>query len=438
MSFASLTFLYLFLPGSILLYAVTPKKRKNTALALLSAAFYLLAQPENFWLFALTVVLQFALSEWFSRSDDETLRRRIRNIAVLENGAVLLYFSLRSQLFGTEIPIGVMVISFTAIGYFIDAEKGTDEPIRSFPDFVVFLGFFGKLWRGPLSRLSDSLPAETGVSLEKIGEGLYLFLCGLAKYVLLARPLGILHEELVQANLSESSVIGAWVSVISLGMELFYDLSGFCDMARGLGFCFGLELPKNFYYPFQSPSVTDFLDRFNMTVTAFFRHYVYDSLRTRKDSFLQFCADTLLVAMLCGIWFGIRMNFVLWGIYIGLFMILEELFLGKILQKIPKIFARVYTFCVTMFSMTFFTTGNEPAIWETLKAMFGFGASAMTEAVSYVLSKNVLVLIIGFFFLTSTLSMGIRALYKKSKFLYNIFAAAGSVLLLVLITGELL
>ena len=438
MSFASLTFIYLFLPASVLLFSLAPKKAKNPVLALLSAAFYFLAEPESFWLFALTVAVQFALSEWLVRTENEAARRRIRNVAVLENVAMLLYFSLSNQLFGTAVPMGIMVVSFTAIGYFIDVEKGDDAPLRSFADLAVFLGFFGKLYRGPLSRLSDSLSSEQAPSAERIGEGGALFLRGLAKYVLLARPLGTMHGELMQANLAQSSVVGAWGAVISLGMELFFDLSGFCDMARGLGFCFGLELPKNFYYPFQSPSVTDFLDRFNMTVTAFFRHYVYDRLRTRKDSFLQLSADTLLIAMLCGVWFGIRMNFVLWGIYIGIFIILEEVFLGKLLRQIPKIFARVYTFCVTMFSMTFFTTGNGFTVFETLKAMFGVGVSATTEAVSYIFSKNMLVLIGGFFFLTSILSMGTRLLYKKSKLLYNIFAVAESALLLILITGELL
>lgn len=438
MPFSSLTFLYLFLPASLLLFTLTPQKAKNIVLTALSALFYLLAQPEFFGLYAGTLLLQFLFSLGMTKAKDAKGKRLVRNLAVLENTVLLLYFSVSNQLFGTTVPLGTMVVAFTAIGYFVDVEKGDGEAFSSFFDLAVFLGFFGKLYRGPLLRLCDDTKTQPESRLTQVGDGLYLFLRGLAKYVLLAQPLGVLHSRLVEANGAEASVIGAWGAVISLGMGLFYDLSGFSDMARGLGNCFGMELPKNFYFPFQSPSVTEFLDRFNMTVTGFFRHYVYDSLRTKENSALQFSVDTLLVAMLCGVWFGVRMNFVLWGIYIGFFIILEKLFLGRILRGIPKIFARVYTFCVTMFSMTFFTTAGDFTVGKTLRAMFGVGAEATTEAVSYVLSENVLVLIVGFFFLTSLLSTGARFLHKKAPALHGIFAVAESAILLVLITGELL
>lgn len=438
MPFSSLTFLYLFLPASLLLFTLTPPKAKKGTLTVLSAVFYLLAQPDFFWLYAGTLLLQFLFSRWMAKASDSKTKRLVRNVAVLENTAVILYFSVANQLFGTTVPLGTMVVAFTAIGYFVDAEKGDGALFSSFFDLAVFLGFFGKLFRGPLLRQSDDEKARQESRLVQVGDGLYLFLRGLGKYVLLAQPLGLLHSRLAQANEVEASVIGAWGAVITLGMELFYDLSGFSDMARGLGNCFGMELPKNFYFPFQSPSVTEFLDRFNMTVTDFFRHYVYDRLHTKEDSILQFAVDTLLVAMLCGIWFGVRMNFVLWGIYIGFFIILEKLFLGRILRSIPKIFARVYTFCVTMFSMTFFATEDSFAVGYTLRAMFGLGAQTVTDAVSYVLSENGLVLVVGFFFLTSLLSTGARFLHKKAPVLHGIFAVAESAALLILITAKLL
>jgi alginate O-acetyltransferase complex protein AlgI len=209
-------------------------------------------------------------------------------------------------------------------------------------------------------------------------------------------------------------------------------------MARGLGRCFGMDLPKNFYFPFQSPSVSDFLDRFNMTVTAFFRHYVYDVLRNDKNSRPQFIVNTILISMLCGIWFGIKMNFIFWGLYIAAFIILEEFFLKKILQNIPHFFARVYTFAVTMFSMVIFSSSDLGSIITSYKAMFGIGAAVVTDSITYIVSQNILLLFGGAFFLISAFSMFIRYLSKKNPTAFSAFAVLESAVLLVIITAELL
>lgn len=406
----------------------------------ISALFFILAQPEYFLLFAAYIALQFAFSEIMRRQEENPkAKKALFTLMVAANAAVMIFLSVRNQISGAEIPLGTMVVAFTSIGYFTDVYKGEADYISSFADFSVFLGFFGKLYRGPLIRaghVKENKNRER-FSLETTGDGLCLFVRGLAKYVLLAQPLGMMYDELSAANADKISAVGAWISVITLGMTLFYDLSGFCDMARGIGLCFGMNLPKNFYYPFQSLSVSDFLDRFNMTVTAFFRHYVYDNLRTNKESLLQFIVDTLLICMLCGIWFGTRMNYVLWGLYIAAFIIIEELFLKKILDRVPKFFTRVYTFCVTMFSMTVFSVNEDIGFIKTFRAMFGMEGEMMTTRVSYVISENVLVLAVGAFFLTAA-SMLMRYTGKKSKLLYNILAVLETAALLVLVTGELL
>ena len=413
LQFGSLTFLYLFLPASLAVFNIAPKKLKSWALTAISAAFVALAQWKYFPLFAVSIIFQYAMSEFMRRNDENGKKKRfVFTLAVTINILMMIFFSVMNQISGLELPLGVMVISFTAIGYFVDIYKGESEYIHSFPDFAVFLGFFGKLFRGPLVRVGQrkSGPSAERFSLRETGKGLYLFLRGLAKYVLLALPLS----------------------------QMYGDLSGFCDMARGLGRCFGIELPKNFYFPFQSPSVTDFLDRFNMTVTEFFRHYVYDNLRTKKDSAIQFVVDTLLICMLCGVWFGVRMNYVAWGLYIAVFIIIEGAFLRKALLKIPRIFARIYTFCITMLSMTIISTEERVGILPTLKAMIGLDTVAITDEVSYIISQNVLVLVIGMFFLTSAFSTLIRFISKKAPPVYNIFAVAETAVLLVLITGELI
>lgn len=441
MQFGSLTFLYLFLPLSLMVFNLTPKKLKSWALAAISAAFVAMAQMKYFPLFAANILFQFAMSELMRKNpQNKRLKKVATTVAVSVNTIQMVGFSVLNQITGTELPLGVMVIAFTSIGYFTDTYKGETDYIASFPELAAFLGFFGKLYRGPLVRVGQRKYGACAerFSLRETGKGLYLFIRGLAKYVLLALPLGEMYTGLYSAAISEMSLVGAWMKTVVLGMMMFYDLSGFCDMARGLGRCFGIELPKNFYFPFQSPSVTDFLDRFNMTVTEFFRHYVYDNLHTKKDSLIQFVVDTLLVCMLCGVWFGFRMNYVFWGLYLAAFIIVEGVFLRKYLLKIPRIFARIYTFCITMFSMTIISTEENVGILPTLKAMLGMDTVTVTDEVYSIISQNILVLAVGMFFLTSAFSMFVRFISKKSPVIFNIFAAAESALLLVLITGELI
>ena len=439
MQFYSLTFLYIFLPVSLIIYNLVPKKYKNLSIAAISVLFFVLSQPQYAWIFIAEILVQYVFSRRMCIfSDNPKKKKAVFTVAVVLNILIMLGFSVMNQIAGIEIPLGTMVISFTAIGYFVDVYKGEADYINSFDDFAVFMGFFGKLYRGPLVRSVDreNLIGEKTFSLEKTGEGICLFLRGMAKYVLLATPIKKVYDSLCEANIEEMSVVGEWLGIVSIGMMIFYDLSGFCDMARGLGFCFGMNLEKNFYYPFQSPSVTDFLDRFNMTVTGFFRHYVYDNLHTKEQSMIQFIIDTLLISMLCGVWFGIRMNYVLWGLYIAFFIIIEGAFLNRVLEKVPRFFARIYTFCVTMLSMTLFSANNT-GIADTFKAMLGFGAQIITDRVYYIVSENVLVLAAGAFFLSSIFDIITRKIQKRNAFIYNTICVAESFAFLVLITAEL-
>lgn len=441
MEFSSLTFLYFFLPAALILFNLTPKKFRNISLSVISSAFVFLLDKNIFIPFIGIIVVLYLISEGIFRFYENAGRKKLLlRLGIIFCAAIILITSLSNQLSGKFAPFWAMVISFTAIGYFVDIYKGEAKPIRNFADFFVFMGFFGKIFRGPLIRTEtvEKLPSSEKFSLTETGSGLYLFIRGLAKYVVLALPLVEIHEKLLAANAEEASVIGAWLDMIVFSMMIFFDLSGFCDMARGLGKCFGMELPKNFYFPFQSPLVTDFLDRFNMTVTAFFRHYVYDVLRNDKNSRPQFIVNTLLICMLCGIWFGIEMHYIIWGLYIAAFIIIEELFLGKILLRIPRTFARVYTFAVTMFSMTIFSAESVSSIIPNFKAMFGFGAGLITNDVSYIVSQNMLVLIIGTFFLISAFSMLMHYISKKHPGFFSFFAVIESAVLLALITAKLI
>lgn len=441
MKINSLSFLYIFIPAALVIYNFAPKKLKNASVAIISLAFLAFSQTENFIFFFADIVFQFFISKLlFASLEKPKLKKVIFLFSVAFNAAIMIVFSVNNQLSGLFAPFTAMVLSFTSIGYFVDIYKGEAERLDSFFDFTVFLAFFGKLFRGPLVRSKDIkyISEDRRFSLVETGTGLYFFLRGFAKYVVLSIPLSQLHEKLLESNLDEISVYGAWLDMIVFSMMIFFDLSGFCDIARGLGKCFGMELPQNFYFPFQSPSVSDFLDRFNMTVTGFFRHYIYDVLRNDRNSRPQFIVNTLLICMLCGIWFGIKMNFVFWGLYIAVFIIIEELFLLKLLRKIPQTFARMYTFGVTMLSMVIFSAPETNFIFVSFKAMFGIDAPMITDSTTYIVSQNILLLLVGAFFMISVFSMFTHYLSKKAPLIYNTVAVFESALLLILVTAELI
>lgn len=438
MEFYSLSFIFFFLPVSAILYRLIPEKIKNLYITAVSFVFYALCQPEYFILFVLTLVAEYVFSFLFQKSEEKAVfHKNLFFIVNFLNASIMIAFSVLNQLEGTKIPLGTMVVCFTSIGYFTDVYKKESCPITDPFEFFVFIGFFGKLYRGPLVRVDDFRKNKLSGKeiIARSGDGIYLFVKGCAKYVLLAEPLSNFYNQIVESNAREMSVLGAWLSVIAVSMVIFYSLSSFCDMARGIGFLFDFKLSKNFYFPFQSISVTDFLDRFNMTVTGFFKHYVYDNLRTKKDSVPQIIVDTYLISMLCGIWFGVRLTHVLWGIYIGTFILIEYFFLGNILEKIPKFFARIYTFCVTILSMTLFSVSSS-GLLETLRGMFAVGnVSVATSEVSYILSQNILVLVTGAFFLTSLFNIFINFLKEKQKTLYGLVVILETIFLIILILG---
>lgn len=439
MQLYSLTFLYLFLPISLALFWITPAKWRSAALFFISIAFCGLSQPGQFPIFCAAIVFQYILSEGLRRTEEKPkLRKAIYVFGIVENACVMILFSALNQITGRAIPLGTMVVSFTALGYLVDIYKYDAEYETNFFRFGLFLGFFAKLYRGPLVRIDNlwKRPLSPATTPEQIGDGLVKFIRGLAKYVLLSVPIGKVCADLKAAD--ELTVVGAWMVMITFAMKIFFDLSGFCDMARGLGLCFGLELPKNFWFPFQSGSVTEFFSRFNITVTEFFHHYVYDNLKSEKPTPLQYAVNTALVCMLAGVWFGIRMNFIVWGVYIAAFILLEKWTLGRYLGRVPKFFSGIYTFCVTMLSMVIFSADSLGDMLRYFGAMLGFAVSFSTAETTYDISGSVIPLIAGAILLTDFMSTLIHKLRRRSPSAGGVYDLVMSTVLLALCTAYLL
>lgn len=437
----SLGFLYFFLPLSLILFYIVPGRMRSVTLLFISLCFFILAEPQYALLFTGSVVFHYILTLLMKKTEAKPLlRRTLMVFGVTENVAVILWFSVRFELYGEYMPLGTMVLSVTALGMLVDIYKHDAPYSKGFIEHALFLTFFPKLYTGPLVRFGETrgLGYTGHFSLSRFGDGIKLFIRGLAKYVLLYSPLNEIYLALKVAGEKELSVFGAWLITITLAMTLFFRLSGFCDMARGVGTLFGVDLPKNFYYPFQSPSVTDFLDRFNMTVTQFFRHYVYDNLQSEKNTIPKLAVNTALICMLSGLWFGIRTNYICWGLYIAFFIVLEELFLGDILRKIPRFFARVYTFAITMLSMVVFSADSPSRALAYSKAMIGLDVPLYTNEVAYITGEGVVEIVVGALLLTSTLSMISSYIRRRHPSFMGMASSLSSLLLLLMCTAVLL
>ncbi|MBQ8598743.1 MAG: hypothetical protein IJ411_01305 [Oscillospiraceae bacterium] len=220
------------------------------------------------------------------------------------------------------------------------------------------------------------------------------------------------------------SIVSVWLSVLSFTFDLYFTLSGYCDIARGLAQIFSMRLPESYHFPFQSRTVSDFFNRFNITVTQFTNRYVYVILGGDTNGTISTMLNTLLTAMLLGLWFGIRLNYVVWGCWFAVLMLLERWFLMKILVHIPVLFTRIYTFVLVLLSFTIFASDSLSQAWFFMKTMFGFGNRQWLDAyASYVLSGNIPLLLCCLFFMTSIGSLLLRELRKR----YPLIHDAGTV-----------
>lgn len=442
MPFTSLSFVFFFLPLSILLFYASPKGAKAPILLLISLAFYTLLDPTNLFLMLLSISYDYLMAFLILQAKRDISMRKLPMIAcVVKNIALILVFGLQQSIFHIEMPLGMMVYVLTSMGYVIDVYRG-DEPFeKNWFNFALFCTFFGKIFAGPLVQYGDMRREilHHKPSLTSISSGLPLFVSGLAKQVILAASAGEMYEQLLTIPQASLSVVSVWLLVLGYTFRLYFTLSGYCDMARGLAQIFSLRLPESFHYPFQSRTVSDFFNRFNITVTQYTNRYVYIMLGADEGGVLSTVLNTSLTAMLLGLWFGIELNYVVWGCYFAFLMLLERYFLLKYLTKIPVLFTRIYTFAMVSLSFTIFAGNSLDEAWFYLTTMFGFGGREWMDGyASYILSGNLPILMISLFCLTSIGSQMQRSFHRKHPVLSDLGSVVWNVGLLAVSTSLML
>ena len=436
MNLYSLTFLYLFLPTSVVVYHITPRRVKNAVLLLISLAFYTLAEPKCLVLLAGSVLFDYAcclLMEYSGRKS--RVSRAAMLFVLVKNLAMVAFLSSFTQNRELWRPLGLMVCLVTSLGYVLDVYLGNCECEHNLIDFALFCLLFCKLPAGPLVRWEELHGQLKGreASLSQIGDGIVIFIQGLAKKVIVGAGMTALYEQL---RVLEQSLLSSWLMTAALALGVYFNLSALCDMARGVGKMFSFELPRNFYYPYQSRSVTEFVGRFNITVTRFFSAYVSPQQLAMRPEQARVVA-LILSTCVWGLWFGFRVNFIIWGLYFVLFQLLEQLGIGRLLQQVPALFARIYTFAVVLISFVIFSGNNVSQSLYYIGAMLGRTRSATNQAV-YLASSNYVLLALGLILCTSLAHMGLRWLRARVPAFSTLLGIFLNLTLVVLSTAFLL
>ncbi len=335
-----------------------------------------------------SIAVNFLFGRWLERSKH---RKAVLAAAVTLNLLALGDFKYAGMATGAihrfapafpvtafDLPIGISFYTFQAMSYVADVYRGECGAERSVFGFAAYISLFPQLIAGPIVRYTDVRDQLRRFDKDagRVSEGVRLFLVGLAKKVLLANPLGLLWEG-VSADPLASGTLGCWLGLVGYALQLYFDFSGYSDMARGLGAMLGFDFVKNFDYPYISKSVTEFWRRWHMTLSAWFRDYVYIPLGGSRCSRTRMCFNLLVTWMLTGLWHGAGWNFLAWGLYYGVLLVLEKLFLGKALEKLPALFRHGLTLLAVLVGWLFFASDTFGDAWRYLGVMFSVTGGAV-------------------------------------------------------------
>lgn len=436
----TLTFLYVMLPVAMAVFLLCPPSWRAGGMLLASLAYYYIVQRGYLPLLILCIGLDWLALAVMSRWDHNPRVRRA--CAAFSVGKSLLLVAGAEAFFRmnayADTVLGLHVVALSSMSCVLETYRGLAPHERSPVSFALYCCFFPRLEGGPLIPYRKFAPQleSPNPSFKDILGGLGTFAQGAVKSGVLGSALLELHGELTGLAPGEQTVAGTWCTLLVLALSVYYRFSGLSVMARGIGRMMGLSLPQNFYFPYQSRSVTDFFQRFNSTFTAFLERNVYQPLAARGRGKAADCCCLLLVGVLFGLWFGLRPGYLVWGLYLGAFLALEKHAYPGVLAAIPTVFTRFYTLCVVLAGFTLFGGGTLGAGLATLGNMFGLGGLPLfNDRLGYLLSSNWLLLVAGLVFATSAFSLLLGFLQKKLPRLAELLEGGANLALLIAFTA---
>ena len=381
MLFSSVTFLYYFLPILLLVYLIVPNKLKNMVLLTFSLLFYFYGEPKYIIILLLSCLINYIAAILIEKY--RYYSKKILILVVVYNIIQLLYFKYAdffiiniNAILKTDInllrvimPIGISFFTFQTLSYVVDVYRKDVKASDSFFDFATYVSLFPQLVAGPIVRyktVADELK-QRRTSYNDFGNGVKRFIIGLAKKILIANVIGELCASLTA--MESITVVSSWISAIGFTLQIYFDFSGYSDMAIGLGLMFGFHFLENFNYPFIAKSITDFWRRWHISLSSFFRDYVYIPLGGSRVNKLKWIRNLFVVWFLTGFWHGAAWNFIIWGIYFAVLLLLEKKVWGNYLEK-TKIFKHIYTLFFVVISFVIFNSNSLYEVINFLKNMF--------------------------------------------------------------------
>lgn len=404
MVFSSLTMIYVFLPIVLITYFLSPNRVKNFILMVSGLIFYAWGEPVYIWVMIVSSCVDYMAGLIIDKFDDN---QKVRKIALITSMIVDLGFLIVfkysgffitniNELFHSSIPvpelslpIGISFYTFQSMSYTIDLYWRNIKVQKNFMDYLTYVSLFPQLVAGPIVRYEDvqNELTERKVNIKLVGEGVNYFIKGLAKKVLLANNIGPLWTSIKAMNFSEISTVTAWIGILSFTFQIYYDFSGYSDMAIGLGKMLGFNFPQNFDHPYISKSISEFWRRWHITLGSWFRSYVYIPLGGNRCSKLKHIRNLLIVWGLTGFWHGANWNFIVWGLFYGVLLIFEKFYFNKVLEKLPSVIRILYTFLLVVIGWVFFDTDNMTQALSLIKTMFGGSHIFIDDYAKYQISS---------------------------------------------------
>ena len=410
MYFSSLLFLFVFLPLVLAVYYVLPRRFRNGFLLLANMVFYGWGEPVFILIMIVSIVVNYICGLLIEKYRDNQKRKKAFLVLslVISLGllAVFKYTGFVSDILrqlppfsfmpkiSLPLPIGISFYTFQTLSYTIDVYRGDTKAQKSIVSFGTYVSFFPQLIAGPIVRYVDiaKMLNERRESIKQFAEGVKLFLVGLAKKVLIANQMGLLWDTL-RETAGANGVVGIWIGIISFAFQIYFDFAGYSDMACGLGKMFGFEFMKNFNYPYISKSITEFWRRWHISLSSWFRDYVYIPLGGNRRKLPRVIFNLFVVWTLTGLWHGANFNFIAWGIYYFIILVLEKYVYGKYLEKLPSVLQHIYALLFILIGWTIFYFEDFSQLTQYLGCMFTLKNGIIgTDAASVILSYIPLIL----------------------------------------------
>lgn len=395
MVFSSLIFMFLYLPAVLLIYYIMPHKFRNAMLLVVNLVFYGWGEPVFILLMIFSTVLNYVYGYFIEKFRENKRTAKILLVtAIIINLGVLAFFKYAGMLtdtlnvlpflnipdFTIPLPIGISFYTFQTMSYTIDVYRGDTPAQKNIVSFGTYVSLFPQLIAGPIVRyrdVADQLDSRHE-NIEQFTLGVKRFMIGLGKKVLLANSMGLLWDTL-RPDMSANGALGNWVGIIAYSFQIYFDFSGYSDMACGLGNMFGFEFLKNFNYPYISKSITEFWRRWHISLSTWFRDYVYIPLGGNRKGVFRNIINILIVWGLTGLWHGASYNFILWGLYFGVILLLEKFVLKSFLEKLPNAVKHLYSIVLIIFGWVLFYFDDMGQLGAFLASMFDFSNGVLSH-----------------------------------------------------------